>query len=351
MPVTKNATIRYKFLDELLSDNHHYYTMADLTEKVNERLEDLGYSPVTKRCIEKDIEFLKERPFMAPICAFPRGGKDCYRYKKNGFSIFNHELSREEMSILYEVLNTVGQFKGLPNFAWLNGLRAKFGTRKHKQVLSFAHNPLLKNSNILASLYDMVANQQVINITYKRFQDADPEEYAIHPYLLKQYNSRWYLVGLRPDRGHIYTLPIDRIIDFRALPEEKFIKYEGNIEDHFKDVIGITVFDDAEPEDIYFWISDVAHPYYVTKPVHHSQETLDEDSTTQLREEFGIHDGKIMHLYCSLNYEIEQELARNFQHIIILKPTNLRDSFIEKVNKMHENYIMLTTHLTKGINK
>lgn len=346
MPVTKNATIRYKFIDDLLSDRHHHYTMANLTEKVNDRLEDLGFNPVTKRCIEKDVDFLKERPFCAQIETFKLGGKDCYRYKKSGYSIFNHELSREEMSILYEVLNTVGQFKGLPNFAWLNGLRKSFGMKKHRSVLSFAHNPLLKNSNIMASLYDIVANQQVIKMTYMRFTDADAEVYSIHPYLLKQYNNRWYLVGLRPDRGHIYTLPIDRIVDFEPLPDEKFIQYDGNIEDHFEHVIGITVFDNSKPEDIYFWISDLAYPYYITKPIHHSQETLDEETASTIRKEFDIQGGKIMHLFCSLNYEIEQELARNFQNIIILKPTFLRNSFIDKVNEMHNNYMRLNSHLS-----
>ena len=339
MPVNKNATIRYKFLDDLLSDRHHHYTMANLTEKVNDRLYDLGYSEVTKRCIEKDVEFLQERPFCAPIEKFSSAGKDCYRYRNSGFSIFSHELSREEMSILYEVLNTVGQFKGLPNFSWLDGLCSSFGMKQQHEVLSFAHNPLLKNSNIMASLYDAVANQQVLEVTYKRFTDAEAETYDVHPYLLKQYNNRWYLVGLRPDKKNICTLPIDRIMYFAPLPEEKFQKYEGDIEDHFKDVIGITVYDDADVEDIYFWISESAYPYYVTKPVHHSQATLDEEAAAALRKKFHLEDGKIMTLRCKLNYEIEQELVRNFQNIVILKPSKLRDSFIEKINKMHDAYM------------
>ena len=36
MPVNKNAFIRYKYLDKLLSDRHHYYDINDLTEKVND---------------------------------------------------------------------------------------------------------------------------------------------------------------------------------------------------------------------------------------------------------------------------------------------------------------------------
>ncbi|MBR5395198.1 MAG: WYL domain-containing protein, partial [Bacteroidaceae bacterium] len=55
MPTTKNALIRYKFLDRLLSDRHHYYDRTALWEKVNEMLYDAGFKEVTKRCIETDI--------------------------------------------------------------------------------------------------------------------------------------------------------------------------------------------------------------------------------------------------------------------------------------------------------
>ena len=33
MPANKNAVVRYRILDELLSDRHHYYTRKDLLEK------------------------------------------------------------------------------------------------------------------------------------------------------------------------------------------------------------------------------------------------------------------------------------------------------------------------------
>ena len=34
MPANKNAVVRYKYLDELLSDKYHYYDIHDLTERI-----------------------------------------------------------------------------------------------------------------------------------------------------------------------------------------------------------------------------------------------------------------------------------------------------------------------------
>ena len=67
MPTNKNALTRYKFLDEMLSDRHHYYDIHDLTDKCNRKLTDAGYFPVTQRCIEKDLQYLHETPYEAEI--------------------------------------------------------------------------------------------------------------------------------------------------------------------------------------------------------------------------------------------------------------------------------------------
>lgn len=35
MPTNKNALVRYRRLDRLLSDHHHYYNIHELTENMN----------------------------------------------------------------------------------------------------------------------------------------------------------------------------------------------------------------------------------------------------------------------------------------------------------------------------
>jgi predicted DNA-binding transcriptional regulator YafY len=338
MPANKNAVLRYKFLDELLSDRLHYYSMEELTEKVNERLEDLGYPPVVSRTLEKDLVFLQERPFRIPLERNRIGGKSYIKYASRSYSIFTHELSKEEISLLCEVLNTVGQFSGLPNFDWLDGLRNEMGLKKQKQVLSFSNNPLLKNTNILASLYEYVASNCVLSITYQRFNNSTQETFRLHPYLLKEYNNRWYLVGWQPEMNRIFTLPIDRIIEFESLQEEQFKQYNGNIEDHFKDTIGITVYDDSKPERILFWASSTIVPYIETKPFHSSQ-TSNGLNEFEIRKKYNLpNEGRIYELRCTLNLELEQTLTHHFGDLIVLQPTNLRSSITGKIELMKKRY-------------
>lgn len=120
MPINKNALIRYKYLDRLLSDHYHDYDMNGLTEKLNELMafDQLGIT-VGVRTVQKDIETLQLAPFSAPIEITKRGTGYIYKYANKSFSLFSEELSREERGLLHEVLNTLGQFEGLAHFEWL----------------------------------------------------------------------------------------------------------------------------------------------------------------------------------------------------------------------------------------
>ena len=131
MPNTKNALIRYYYLDRLLSDRHHYYDRNMLTQKVNQMLFNDGYKEVTKRRIELDINDLKSAPFNAPIFEFKYEGKRIVRYDEPSFSLFKKEMTDEEKELLREVLNTIGQFDGLDNFKWLDSLQ-KFISEEFK---------------------------------------------------------------------------------------------------------------------------------------------------------------------------------------------------------------------------
>jgi hypothetical protein len=65
--IKKNAIMRYKILDSLLSNQNRYYTITDLLDKVNEALELDGMEPVSRRCIEKDPNILECAPYDADI--------------------------------------------------------------------------------------------------------------------------------------------------------------------------------------------------------------------------------------------------------------------------------------------
>lgn len=344
MPSNKNALIRYKYLDRLLSDRHHYYTMRDLSEKVNEMLEDDGFLKVTRRCVEKDVESLQDAPFRADIETFQSDGKTIYRYRKSSFSIFREELSNEERNLLHEVLSTIGQFDGLNHFEWLDKFKMGLGLQNRRQIISFSNNPYLKNSNLLGTLFDNISNKVVIRLSYHTFTDEAVRSIDFHPYLLKQYNDRWFLLGAADSDKAILTFALDRIDNVEPLPERKYEDCTEDLAERFEDIVGVTLYEDQPVEHIIFWVSDYSKDYIITKPIHESQKSLRNNAIDTLLKKYpNIGSGGIFSIDCIPNYELIRELCSFGKELIVLEPSSIKDEIFKRISLMVEEYSCVRT--------
>ncbi len=344
MATNKNALIRYKHLDTLLSDRHHYYDINDLTEKVNQLLQDEGFQTVTRRCIEKDLVYLTERPFCAPIKRFKHNGKNCVVYKNPSFSIFIQEMSREERHLLRELLNTLGQFDGLDNFGWLDKFKSGLGNTRRRQIISFSNNPYLQNSNLLGTLFDHISNEVVIRLHYHTFSNRTTRSIDFHPYLLKQVNNRWFLLGAADDDGKILTFALDRIDKVEPLPEKKYVPCLEDLSERFEDIVGVTLYEDRPIEHIVFWASDASKDYIMTKPIHESQTSIKGETENNLHEKHPqFEGGAFFSIDCIPNYELIRELCSFGKDLIVLEPSSIQNQVFNRISMMVEDYLKVRT--------
>ena len=159
MPTNKNAQLRYRILDRCFSDFHRTYSIEDLLDTVNESLTDLYGSQVSIRQIREDIKYMRDRvTYNAPIETYPFDGrKSYYRYSDPSFSIFNNELTAEEVKSLRSTIDILSRFRGVPSNAWLedviSNLEFRFGVKPNTEnIVSFDHNDLLKGTEFLGEL-------------------------------------------------------------------------------------------------------------------------------------------------------------------------------------------------------
>lgn len=338
MPITKNALIRLKYLDRLLSDRHHFYDRKTLWEKVNEMLSDAGFRQVTRRCIETDIIDLMDAPFNAPIEKYIKNGKECLRYER-GFSIFKEELSWQERNLLSELLSTIGQFDGLDNFEWLDKFKIGLEIEDRKQVISFSNNPYLRNSNLLGTLFDHISNEVVISLSYHTFTDATVRSIDFHPYLLKQYNDRWFLMGAADSDKAILTFALDRIDNVGPLPERKYEDCTEDLAERFEDIVGVTLYEDRPVEHILCWVSDATKGYITTKPIHGSFTPIKDEKDMKLREEFPqLEGGLFFTLDCINNYELIRELCSYGGNLVVLSPESIRQEIKHRLTAHLQQY-------------
>ena len=346
MPTNKNAFIRYKYLDRLLSDRHHYYDMNALTEKVNDMMErDMLGMSVGVRTIQKDILALQLAPFSAPIEMKKYDGRFIYTYSDSSFSLFSTELSGEERHLLHEVLNTLGQFEGLAHFEWLDKFKIGLGLEERRQIISFSNNLYYESSNLLGTLFDQISNEVVIRLSYHTFNDETVRSIDFHPYLLKQYNDRWFLLGAADSDKKILTFALDRIDKVEPLPDKKYYECPDDLYERFEDIVGVTLYEDRPVEHILCWVSDASKGYVDTKPIHGTYTLLKGEREQQLRMEYPqLPGGMFFTLDCISNFELLRELCSYGKDLLVLRSDGtVADEVRKRISEMNEKYSELRT--------
>lgn len=353
MPKNKNAMTRYQILDELLSNRYHDYSMGDLTDEVNRRLADMEEEPVTRRCIELDIQYLEyDSPFMVEIERYSvpaysaekqkNYSKRCLRYATPSYSIFKKALTSNEEYLLSEALSLLGQFDGLPDFEALDSLRKGLNVAPDRQIISFTKN-LLEDSSLIGRLFTAISQKQVIEITYHRFSDAEEgRRIMLHPYLLKEYNHRWFLFAASAEEGKLLCFALDRIVDVVTLPSYVYVDCTVDIEEYFDDIIGVTNYIDEPVEHIVFWVSDSSKDYVMTKPIHGSQRYYSGNKEVEFHAQYpSLQGGAFFSIDCKNNYELIRELCSYGSALLVLSPTNIQDKVYERIEEMMKDYLEL----------
>ena len=340
---------RYALIDSMLANRHKAVSIQDITDFVNEHLPEFGIDEgVSKRCIEKDIEYLEwSSPFSVELERYSIDAttvndrvykKRCLRYADPTFSIFKKKLTQDEKAVLESALTTLGSFDGLDNFEWLAELRKQLKVEERKPIISLSKN-LVENSTLIASLFSAISNEQVVELTYRKFLDSTERKVIISPYLLKEYNRRWYIVGGAYDTNRVLNCARDRLVEIEFKTGYTFKPCETDLEERFEEIIGVTFNEEAPLTQILFWVSDAIKGYIHTKPSHGSQIHIKGDRADKLHILYPqLQSGDFLTIECRENFELIRELTAWGDDLIVLTPVSLRDRIVDRINRMKTRY-------------
>ncbi|MFD1292611.1 helix-turn-helix transcriptional regulator [Lutibacter holmesii] len=328
MGVNKNAYIRYQTLDKCFSNPYKLFFIEDLLEEVNKALEYVnGFdSIIKKRQLFDDIKFMEsESGWAIPLERFKEGRRTFYRYSDINYSIKNQKITDNEIDVINSALIVLTRFRGLPQFDWINELSTKlkshFELDDAPEIISFDHNEFLTGLDLLPSLYQSILNKAVLSIEYQAFHMEASIEYVIHPYYLKQYNKRWFLLGLNRNDNRIYTIPFDRIKKINIKKEEYIENKIINFSEYFEDIIGVSRKPEDKPIKIKLFFNAKTAPYILTKPLHGSQKKLNYDEN-----------GLIVQIEVIPNFELKQLILSYGDSIEILTPESFKKKFMKLNN-------------------
>ena len=144
---------------------------------------------------------------------------------------------------------------------------------------------------------------------------------------MKQYNSRWFVLGYNAKYEALTTFALDRIITIekaavKFIPNEKY-----NFEEYFRHVIGVTVYP-QDPEEVLIEVKKTLYPYISSKPLHPSQHLvrLTDDGDA------------VISINVIPNYELKQLVLSHGDRMTVLSPQHLRDEICEELQRIINNY-------------
>ena len=321
MATNKHAQIRYKVLDDCFSNFGRKFYFEDLLDKCNEALAELygdKHGGVKTRTLRSDINYMRDRAgeFGVDIIVERDGEGYFYRYSEDDFSVFRQGFNDEELLQLRETIIMLQRFKGMPNFEWMTELAVKLEDKLQLgkntgNFVSYEENVNYVGLDWFKDVFDAIANNRVLHITYSKFNGTKPYYWDIHPYFLKQYNNRWFLLGLNDYNNKIYTIALDRIEDLKEIRKDFIPNTAINLDEYFKDIIGVTR-EKGPKEIVKLQFSEHRFPYIETKPVHESQITID-------------HSNRIIEINVIPNKELLTMILSFGNDVEVISPKNIRD--------------------------
>lgn len=337
MPTNRNAQLRYNVIDRCLRNRGRKWTWIDILNEVNNALlEDNPNSKgIGKTTLYEDLKDIEYRVYEGEIerIKSDENKKTIYlRYTDPNYSISNQPLNEEETNQLKSAIQILSRFKGLPQFEWINEIiptiESKLGlVRTDTEVIAFESNIDYEGLAYIPILFNLIIQKRAGNIYYQDFKSEIPYLIEFHPYFLKQYNSRWFIIGLNPTKDFkIQTLALDRIKSVTE-SDKLYIPDSTDWEDYFSEFIGVTKMN-SEPQKIKLRIMDDEQAAYIrTKPLHQSQKTL------RKKDEFYETEITVIP-----NYELEKLLLSYGDRIQILEPQELRIKLAYRFMKACQMY-------------
>jgi len=328
MPNIKNQFFRQEFIHSLLGVSKLHLTKAELLDRLNEKLKDHDLLPVHWKTLNNDITALKEQG--AEIHT-PNRADPCYYYLDTFYPPGTH-FDDEDIDILHRGIQILKRISGFRVARDIEEMLKKMKYTRYAEgtvgnFIAFEDHTLAAGTEWLDRLAEYIHWKNTVKVNYHPF-DQSPETFLFHPYYLKEYRNRWFVLGLHQLRGCLYTLALDRIKKI-TLTDDPHI--ENNILDpdsFFQDIIGVTKPDGAMPEMIKIIVFRDSAAHVETKKIHHSQKLINKNK-----------DGSIeIELKVIINYELISTLLGFGSAVKVVAPEGLVVKIKEELTKSINRY-------------
>lgn len=331
MPANKDALIRYRAINRCLINKG----IASKDALMDVCSEATGHD-VSWRTIAEDIRAMRNDlslGYEAPIENVPNEG---YRYSDPDYSIDRIPLNNAELGSLTFAAKLLDQYRDVGIFSTFSGAVQKLSEKlkirlsesgeEDKKVVSFESSTTDGGGTWIDEILGHIRMKTVIRIEYFSFSSGRQSTHLIHPYFLKEYRNRWYLVGWHEGYSQIRTLALERIDSMEPDYKTAYREQDFDASAYYRNAIGVSV-NDTEPVLVRIRILAREWPYVRSQPWHHSLK-LEEEANDQVT--FSLH--------VIVNYELKNLLLSYGKSVEVLEPLSLREQIASELKDASHQY-------------
>ena len=313
----RHIRLRIEILDELLGGTRKR-NYRDLLAALGSALQLRGEVPIQERMLKNDISFLINNEG-APIHRPTK--KDPYIYYTEKFSLKKVPVDDDDIAYLKQAVAILKKATDIKLTIEIDAIISKLENKIHTNVpesntmIAFEEHTQANGNEYFDKLFSAIQEKSTVKLSYQPF-GKEEREWLLHPYMLKEYRNRWFLIGRVGNNKSVSNLGLDRIKGKIKNCSEPFTENDlFDPETYFNNLIGVTFpSEQKEPYEIQIKVSKLLIDYVKTKPIHKWQKMLKE-----------YKDGSILiGLDLFNNYELKSYLLSYGPGIEVVKPKLLR---------------------------
>jgi predicted DNA-binding transcriptional regulator YafY len=354
MPTTKKKEVweglskeiehKLRVFDDKLAEGSKIAGIPGLTELLNlNRLQ--GTRPITdymSKIIVRKLKDLVDEETDGKIDI--KNSKSGYYYaeaksrKPATYRLFKDHLLRDEENLLFMAKNFFEQFPSALSQSYTLAVKKILKTRSYRgqinrleniNLIEIGENKIDNGINWVKDIVDAMIEKKAIRIEYKKNISEKAKRKILSPYILKKYESKWYLVAY--DHTSKYNpktniFALCKIEDF-SISNEIFIDDAYfSAKDYFKYSIGIWHYHNYEPVKVKIQIIDKEQWIKcIDNPIHHTQKVISDKMS-------------IIEIHVYDSPELEKLILKYGPNIKVLAPSTLVEKTKETFKKALDLY-------------
>ena len=179
----------------------------------------------------------------------------------------------------------------------------------------------------LIPVMQAMLDNAVLKMQYKKYQSTETDRRTIHPYAVKEFEKRWYLVAWSEEAGALRSYALDRILALERTGDLFKMPADFDINALFRDSYGIYLPEGDKPALVRLRTSLREAAYLQDLPLHPSQVLEARDA-----------EHCIFALYLIPNPNLVMELCKRGDRLEVLEPASLREADLQAHKKALQRY-------------